>query len=330
MTTNTKQKIVELVTHEGQMRVQDLVRRLNLSNVAIHKQLKGLVEEGRLQKIGKAPLVFYVLTENKGVFLGPMPVAQADLRLLEQTYVYVSPVGEILSGLVGFRRWLDETKQNKYAVALGKEYVLTRKQADSFVDKDGLIEATEKLRNTFGELSVDRVFYKDFYALPKFGKTRLGQLVLYAKQAQNNPLISQIALEMRQVLGDLVKKHDIQAVAYIPHSLPRKVQFLKEFEARMGLSLPSIGLVKAYAGDIPVAQKSLSKLEERIENARKTIFVKTKSVEFDRVLLIDDAVGSGSTLNETARKLKEMGIAKKVIGFAIVGSMKGFEVIREV
>ena len=30
------------------------------------------------------------------------------------------------------------------------------------------------------------------------------------------------------------------------------------------------------------------------------------------------------------RKLKQMGIAKKVFGFAVVGSLKGFEVIREV
>jgi predicted amidophosphoribosyltransferase len=52
--------------------------------------------------------------------------------------------------------------------------------------------------------------------------------------------------------------------------------------------------------------------------------------KFDKVLLIDDAIGSGATLNETAMKLKETGMAKEVIGFAIVGSMKGFEVIREV
>lgn len=48
------------------------------------------------------------------------------------------------------------------------------------------------------------------------------------------------------------------------------------------------------------------------------------------LLLIDDAVGSGATLNETAKKLKQMGIAKRVYGFAVVGSLKGFEVIREV
>jgi predicted amidophosphoribosyltransferase len=52
-------------------------------------------------------------------------------------------------------------------------------------------------------------------------------------------------------------------------------------------------------------------------------------VEYQTVLIIDDAVGSGATINEIAQKLKARG-AKKVIGFAIVGSYKGFEVIKEV
>lgn len=49
------------------------------------------------------------------------------------------------------------------------------------------------------------------------------------------------------------------------------------------------------------------------------------------ILLIDDAVGSGSTLNETARQIREKGICNdKIIGLAITGSFKGFDVISEV
>ena len=55
--------------------------------------------------------------------------------------------------------------------------------------------------------------------------------------------------------------------------------------------------------------------------------VKT-SVQY--VLLIDDAIGSGATMNETARKLKAKGIAKTVVAIALTGSYKGFEVMGEV
>ena len=52
--------------------------------------------------------------------------------------------------------------------------------------------------------------------------------------------------------------------------------------------------------------------------------------KYETVLLIDDFVGSGSTLNETAKKLKDGGV-KTVIGCAFVGNTNlSYEVIREI
>jgi predicted amidophosphoribosyltransferase len=41
-------------------------------------------------------------------------------------------------------------------------------------------------------------------------------------------------------------------------------------------------------------------------------------------------VGSGATLNQIAQKIKEKGIAKSVVGLAVVGSFKGFDVITDI
>ena len=101
-------------------------------------------------------------------------------------------------------------------------------------------------------------------------------------------------------------------------------------EKKIASKLPRIELVKAYIGDIPVAQKTLSKLEDRVINARGSIFIKNETKHYKTVLLVDDAVGSGATMNETAVKLKQTGVAKRVIGLAVVGSYKGFDVIREI
>jgi predicted amidophosphoribosyltransferase len=46
--------------------------------------------------------------------------------------------------------------------------------------------------------------------------------------------------------------------------------------------------------------------------------------------MIDDAVGSGATMNEIAKKLKSKNVASSVIGIAITGSFKGFDVITDV
>ena len=48
------------------------------------------------------------------------------------------------------------------------------------------------------------------------------------------------------------------------------------------------------------------------------------------MVLIDDALGSGATLNEVAKKIKNQKVAKEIIGVAITGSFSGFEVISEV
>jgi hypoxanthine-guanine phosphoribosyltransferase len=213
---------------------------------------------------------------------------------------------------------------------LALEYVKTAKEADKYRNKDGLLDATSKLKNTFENCAVNKLFYASFYSLPKFGKTLLGQKVLYAKQSQSEKLIKEIALEIKPFVLKLIKEQQIKAVCFIPPTIPRKVQFLKELQFNLDLSLPEIQLEKAYRGEILVAQKTLSKLEERVENARESIFIKKQSVDYESVLLIDDAVGSGATLNETAKKLKIYPTVKKIIAFAVVGSLKGFDIIQEV
>jgi predicted amidophosphoribosyltransferase len=94
------------------------------------------------------------------------------------------------------------------------------------------------------------------------------------------------------------------------------------------LSVAEINIQK-ISGIIPVPQKSLSKLNERINNANNT-FAVFGNQKFEKVLLIDDAVGSGATLNQIAQKIKEKGIAKTVVGLAVVGSFKGFDVITDI
>lgn len=104
---------------------------------------------------------------------------------------------------------------------------------------------------------------------------------------------------------------------------------MKELEKHLRLSLPSVSVVKVKT-PIIIPQKTLSKLEDRVENARRTIIVdETKT--YTNILIVDDAVGSGATLNETAQQLKKQEVCRgKIIGLAITGSFKGFDVISEV
>jgi len=84
-------------------------------------------------------------------------------------------------------------------------------------------------------------------------------------------------------------------------------------------------------GSTRIAQKTLRKLEDRIINAKETIAVDPRKKIKSNVLIIDDAVGSGATLNEVAKKIKKISSKNiKVVGYSVVGSFKGFDVISEV
>ena len=129
---------------------------------------------------------------------------------------------------------------------------------------------------------------------------------------------------------NLISKYEITIVGFIPPTVDRKVQFLSYLKKGFSFELPEL-VINKTSSKVKVAQKTLRRLEDRITNAKETIAVNPNQKISGNVLLIDDAVGSGSTLNQTAGKIKN--IAKsgiKVIGYSVVGSMRGFEVISEV
>jgi phosphoribosylpyrophosphate synthetase len=326
--TSTKTNIHQFIKQAGKARVEDIRREFNLSRAIIHRHLNQLVKQQLVKKTGKPPVVFY-LPSSPTPTQTQQKIDKKSQDTINQTYLYVSPSGEMAYGLNGFRQWANQTKQINNLSQLVKDYTKTRLLANIHYNRDNLINASYKLKNTFNQINLEKIFYADFYALPNFGKTILGQKVLYAKQAQLPKLIKEIAFEITPNIQKIIVKHKIQAIGFIPPTIPRKLQFLKELEHNLNIPLPKINLTKAYPSDIPVAQKTLPKLHQRIENARNTIFVKDKDVNFSNILLIDDAVGSGSTLNETAAKLKQQS-GKKIYGFAVVGSYKGFDVISEV
>ncbi|MFH1407961.1 MAG: hypothetical protein ABIG91_02895 [Patescibacteria group bacterium] len=324
----SKQQILTYISVHQKARVDDLWRHLGFSRQLVQKKLKELVTEKLVIKSGKPPLVFYQLAVQES--LAPVESIPKNLvDFIDKEYLYVSPLGELIYGFEGFSRWVSSIREQNNIRRLAQEYKKTVNTVKEKFNKFGFIDATEKVKQTFPNTYIDKVYYLDFYALPKFGKTKLGQLLLYSKQAQNYELIRTLSLQVKPKIQQLLAREKITAVSFIPPTVPRNIQFIKEFEKILDISLPHIDLSKAYLGDVPIAQKTLSRLEERVQNASRTIFVRN-SAKYERVLLIDDAVGSGASLNETAKKLVAGGLAKSVIGVAVVGSYKGFDVIREI
>lgn len=332
MTTDTSRRILGYIGINKQAKAVDLVRDIGITNAAVHRQLNRLMEQGKIMKVGKPPVVFYILKREEQTISVTIP--QEIQEFINGNYIYVSPAGEFLLGMEGFTRWVQSTNQEKYLLPLALEYVKVREEANKRIASDGWIDATvAKVGDTFHDAVLYKMLYKDFYSIEKFGKTQLGQMVLYAKISQNKQIIESIVEQIRPTIERILQVYNIDTIAYIPPSVKRNVQLMTELKNRLQIRLPEVALVKVYTGDVTVSQKSLAKFQERVENAQRTIFVDVnKSALLPKnVLIIDDAVGSGATIHETAKQIRELlNPQGYIVGFAIVGSIKGFEVIREI
>jgi predicted amidophosphoribosyltransferase len=186
-----------------------------------------------------------------------------------------------------------------------------------------------KLSNTFAKVNLDALYYLDFYSIERFGKTRLGQLLLYAKQSQDKSLMKELIKDIKPAIDKLIKNKKIDSIGFVPPTVKRKIQFMKQLEKNLHLNLPIIPIIKIKTPVI-IPQKTLNKLEDRVENAKST-FIVTPVAGSQNILLIDDAVGSGATINEIAGQMRhKKDRVNKIIGLTITGSFKGFDVISEI
>ena len=325
---NTKGRIIGYINKNTQARPGDLKRELRTSRGMIHRALKQLVTEGQIAKVGKPPMVFYVRRfpeelSDRAVIVN---FASDQRKFLEENYSYMSSAGINYKGSSGFTEFLIRSNQTDVAKRVTDDYIAARKEANDFLKPGGYMDATSRVGGIVKDLHLTRVMHADFYSLPRFGKTNLGNLVYQAKQSRDLDPVTQIAELVSKPVQAVIKKYHIDAVGYIPHSIKRQVEVLPELSKILRVDLPEVELVKIFPGK-PIQQKSLRKYSDREVNARETIYIKSTYSKYNNVLLIDDAVGSGASMNETAKKLLDTGVAKQVFGYAIVGSYKGFDVL---
>ncbi len=325
MRTDTARNILDFIGQKGRVSPKDIADNFGISRQAIYKQINNLLAQGKVAKIGRPPKVFYALTEKKASEK-EYNVSKDIKDFVNKEFVDITVDGREVRGWGAFVDWCLKREQNVEKAAI--DYVEIIKKYNS-IRRNGLIDGMEKIKNTFPVVFLDHLFYLDFYSIERFGKTRLGKFLLYAKQSQDKRLIKQLSVEIKPKIKSLINLFKVDAIIFVPPTVKREVQFMKELERNLNLEVQVIKVTKIKT-PIIIPQKTLNKLEERIENANKTFVVEEEKVH-NNVLIIDDAVGSGATLNEIAFQLKAKRVViGKIIGLAITGSLKGFDVVSEV
>lgn len=333
--TPIKQKILDYIESNPGVNVKRIIDYTGLSKQAIAKHLRELLQDSRIYKAGSPPFVAYFVTDYAQEKIQAANEDKVKSPIIEQNFFVILADGRELRGLPAFVDWCK--KRNFDPASKAKEYESIWKNYQSFKDSNGLIDATAKGRATFGdEFALDKLYYGEFSALEIFGKTEIYSLLLYAKQSQDKKLIKRLIDEVKDKIYTLIIREKFDAVGFIPPTIKRNIQLMKEMERILNLPLPTINIVK-IRNQIVVAQKNLSKPEDRIQNAQST-FVINDDRQFKNILLIDDFVGSASTLNFVAQKIRRKNsLVERIVGFAVAGTPNGvvnnqikkFEVINE-
>ena len=331
--TKKEQELLDFLIKNGATTPKNIYPALKITKQRLFVILSGAIKKSLVEKRGSTPSVYYFVNtkidSNNPLFNPPGDnIAKAVFQILKDNFYIVSPVGNVSYGYSAFVEWCDKRKIDK-TKSVGEYVNIVNKYKKNVDLKTGLIDATKKIKDSFMDAVVKKMYYVDFYSYEIFGRTKLGQLMMYAKKSQNE----QLSIEIIKMVGDrvtsFIKKERFDAVCYVPPTESRSIQFMRVLERELSLQMPKIEVAKIKTS-ITVPQKTLSKIEDRIINARETMFIKTEGVKYKKVLIIDDAVGSGATFNEIAKKIYQKNICKNIYTLGIVGSPNGFEVIKDV
>ena len=304
---------------------------LSKDRTLIHRYLKDLVQRGMLTIVWSWPHTSYqkIWWSVRSVNIPNYDFWYADVQILDAFFYKFAPNGEILSGKDGFVRRcilrnMDPQQKIKSFVSLARNIQNSKNQC-------WLIDVTADFAERIPWSGIDVLMYADQYTWLEFGRGKLAELTFYAKDNQSRKLIDQSISMVKNQLECLIRQYDIQAIAFTPHSKKRSIQLLHELKKKLNTyGLPLIKLVKYAPYGTVISQKSLKTREQRIQNAQQTILVDAQKLDYQRVLLIDDFVGSGATLNETAKKLKNLWV-QTVIWFARVWNTNlRYDVINEI
>ena len=330
--------ILDILSQGQEFSAWEISEHLWKSRQLVHKYLKQLINEWKIKKVGKTPHAKYRLLQESSDKTDYweletreiVPLDYKTTKILEEAFFKFSPTWEKLTWVDWIVEWLQERNNNVHSSIT--EYLRLHTYFESQKDDCWMLHAEQSFWKHFEINYLEQVLYADQYIYWQFWRWKLSELAYYGKQLQDKNLISESIKIILPKLKCIISRWSFDAIAITPWSVKRENQILKILQKKLWvLKLPFVNVIKYSQSWILIPQKSLKKSEDRIKNAKSTIFIDDRHIwNYKKVLLIDDFVGSGATLNETAKKLKDEWV-QEVVGFVFVGNTDlQYEVIYEI
>ncbi len=328
-TSSTQEQIKEFIIKKGPVTRKQILASFDIYPTMIHRHLKKLIENKEITKIGKTPKVFYKKTEERLDTSTITPLEYKAREFLNQNYYNYDSDGHVLKGYEGFQircqqRHLDIKTQFQ-------QFKIFSSNIQKLKNNHGLINGYKYLSPKLGQYYVDKLFFVDAYQVGQFGRSKLGSITFYAKQSQNKELIKQVVEQIKYPILSYISTQHIDGICFAPPSIKRGVQLLTEIKKELNINLPEIKLSKIFPTEVIIPQKSLRSMEQRKKNAQNTIFVEPDQKKVKNLLLIDDFIGSGSTINFCSQKIKKAKLADKIHSICLLGNIDTkYDVINEI
>ena len=325
-----EKKLLTLVQNNPDVSPAELVVLSGVSRSAVHNGLRVLLRDGFVAKRGVPPRVYYRAIDGVS-------------EIVQDSFVYKDIAEGLLFGMDGFKRWYkgrfgDITLLN---IVHLYEYSFSLYQREKECGLFFTMDASLKI------LSADIVFDSlccfDLYTLrvgEEARRTKEAVLLEVVKGSGNKEkmrnLVSEYVTSSIEKINRVIEKEGIDGIAFVPPTATRKVQIMRlleqEFTDCNYHKVDRVGIRRDFTGSNSFRreQKHIANVENRVINARNTYKVVRSGKSYKKLLLVDDLVGSGATVNEIARKFKEGGIAKEVHCVCLVGiNSKKLVVVRK-
>ncbi len=324
----TLNELIEFLIKQPGSRPKIIAESLGVSRQYVQKLLAKHSDLFRVTGVG--PNRFYRLreTDNKTEKSEPKTLSAHEEKInevIDSNFYSLTPLGDELIGSNGFEKWCSDRnlnidrKKQEYVEIINKYYPKNLSNP---------IDFTSKINAVFDNLSLKKVWAIDYYAFEVFGKTKLGLQVMISKQTGDNETTKFLVEKCDAAVREICKKYSIDAVAFVSPTVQRQEQLMSRLENGVATELPRVKVYKVGARML-IAQKTLKSLKDRILNAQQT-FVVESSKKYENVLIIDDALDSGATLQEISKQIIQKKLSKKCYGLVLVASPSGYEIIHDV
>lgn len=316
---DTKQKIIDLL-RDQYLSPRDLQHELGVSASVVHDHLRDLIEQGLVEKFGSAPRVSYAARKKTAV------------DVVNEQFIFQDSLGVLHAGINGFRLW-SERGLKKLSFEEKIDLYAKRISVMESNNHDGVFDMTEKLQKivAMGErANLKEMACLSLRTLQDFGRTKMGVYVDIVKSVGHTKIMDTVLDFSVPLIIAYAKRQQVNAVGFIPptRSRPKQIMTLLEKRFRKGpLRVAAID-IKKIRRDIPREQKTIRDLQDRIYNADNTFHISNYSHvhNYKKILLVDDFIGSGTTLNQVAKMLRKRGFVGEVFGLGVVGEERGYSV----